>query len=75
MKPEKPAQVQKHENDQRHLFLCKMRVKYKLKVLKSDINVALLCILHSTEEIASKAHHNSKKKDAKTERNGEKEIT
>ena len=40
----KPAQAQKHENDQRHLFLHKMRAKYELGVLKSDINVALLCI-------------------------------
>ena len=42
--PKKPAQFQKHEKDQRHLFLCKMRAKYELKVLKSDINVSLLCI-------------------------------
>ena len=38
---EKPAQAQKHENDQRHLFLHKMREKHELGVLKSDINVAL----------------------------------
>ena len=30
----KPAQAQKHENDQRHLFLHKMRVGYELRVLK-----------------------------------------
>ena len=41
---EKPAQVQKHENDQRHLFLYKMRAKYEMRVLKSDINVVFLCI-------------------------------
>ena len=41
---EKPAQTQKHENDQRHLFLHKMREKHELGVLKSDINVAFLCI-------------------------------
>ena len=46
MKLEKPAQVQKHENDQRHLLKHKMRAKHELGVLKSDINVALLCIQH-----------------------------
>ena len=35
---------QKHENDQRNLFLNNMRAKCELGVLKSDINVALLCI-------------------------------
>ena len=42
----KPAQAQKHKNDQRHLFLHKMRAKYEIRVLKSNINVALLCIQH-----------------------------
>ena len=41
---EKHAQAQIHENDQRHLFLHKMRAKHEVGVLKSDINVALLCI-------------------------------
>ena len=41
---EKPAQAQKYENDQRHLFLHKMRAKYELRVLKSNIDVVLLCI-------------------------------
>ena len=39
--------LHKHKNtrnDQRHLFLHKMRAKHELGVLKSDINVALLCI-------------------------------
>ena len=48
-KLEKPAQAQKHENDQRHLFLHKMRAKYELGVLKSDINVAFLCIQHTPQ--------------------------
>ena len=39
-KLEKLAQAQKHENDQRHLFLHKMRSKHELGVLKSNINVA-----------------------------------
>ena len=34
----------KARNDQRHLFLHKMRAKHKLGVLKSYINIALLCI-------------------------------
>ena len=46
---EKPTQAQKHENDQRNLFLHKMRAKYELGVLKSDINVALLCIQHTPQ--------------------------
>ena len=39
--------LHKHKNarnDQRHLFLRKMRAKHELGVLKSYINVALLCI-------------------------------
>ena len=43
---EKPAQAKKHKNDQRHLFLHKMRANHELGVLKSNINVALLCIQH-----------------------------
>ena len=42
--------MHKHKNarnDQRHLFLHKMRAKHELEVLKSYINVALLCIQHS----------------------------
>ena len=46
-KLEKPAQAQKHENNQRHLFLYKMRAKYELGVLKSDINLPFLCIQHT----------------------------
>ena len=46
---EKPAQEQKHQNDQRHLFLHKMRAKHELGVLKYDINVALLCIQHTSQ--------------------------
>ena len=34
-------------NDQRHLCLHKMRAKHELGVLKSYINVALLCIQHT----------------------------
>ena len=45
---EKPAQAQKHENDQRHLFLYKMRAKHELGALKFNINVALLCITPPT---------------------------
>ena len=37
----------KHENGQRHLLLHNMRAKYEPKVLKSNINVALLCIQHT----------------------------
>ena len=48
---EKPAQAQKHENNQRHLFLHKMRAKHELGVLKSDINVALLCIQQTPKPI------------------------
>ena len=39
--------LHKHKNareDQRHLFLHKMRAKHELGVLKSYINFALLCI-------------------------------
>ena len=39
--------LHKHKNarnDQRHLSLHKMRAKHELRVLKSYINVALLCI-------------------------------
>ena len=50
MKPEKPAQIQKHENNQRYLFLYKMCAKYDLKVLNSDIIVALLCIQQENYE-------------------------
>ena len=46
MELKKPIQAQKHENDQRHLFLHKMKAKHELGVLKSDINVAHLCIQH-----------------------------
>ena len=46
---EKPAQSQKHENDQRHLFLHRMRAKHELRVLKSNINVTLLCIQHTPQ--------------------------
>ena len=42
----KPSQAQKHMNNQRHLFLHKMRTKYELRALKSNINVVLLCIQH-----------------------------
>ena len=41
--------LHKHKNmrnDQRHLFLHKMRAKHEIGELKSDINVALLCIQH-----------------------------
>ena len=47
----KPAQAQKHENDQRHLFLHKMREKHELGILKFDIYVALLCIQHIAASI------------------------
>ena len=43
--------LHKHKNarnDQRHLFLHKMRAKHWLGVLKSYINVALLCIQHQS---------------------------
>ena len=46
---------QKHENDQRHLFLHNMREKCELGVLKSDINVAILCIQHLSRAKSSKA--------------------
>ena len=42
--------LHKHKNtrnNQRHLFLHKVRAKHELGVLKSDINVALLCIQQS----------------------------
>ena len=42
--------LHKHKNtrnNQRHLFLHKMRAKHELGLLKSDINVALLCIQHT----------------------------
>ena len=42
--------LHKHKNmrnDQRHLSLHKMRAKHELGVLKSYINVALLCIQHT----------------------------
>ena len=44
--------LHKHKNarnDQRHLFLHKMRAKHELEVLKSYINVALLCIQHTPQ--------------------------
>ena len=44
--------LHKHKNArnyQRHLFLHKMRAKYELEVLKSYINVALLCIQHTPQ--------------------------
>ena len=34
---EKLAEAQKHENDQRHLFLQKVRAKHELGVLKSNM--------------------------------------
>ena len=42
--------LHKHKNardDQRHLFLHKMRAKHELGVLKSYINVSLLCITYN----------------------------
>ena len=44
--------LHKHKNarnNQRHLFLHKMSAKHELKVLKSYINVALLCIQHTPQ--------------------------
>ena len=44
--------LHKHKNarnDQRHLFLHKMRAKHELGVLKSYINDALLCIQHTPQ--------------------------
>ena len=44
--------LHKHKNtrnDQRHLFLHKMRAKHELGVLKSYINVELLCIQHTPQ--------------------------
>ena len=46
MELEKPAQAQNARDDQSHLFLHKMGAKYELGVLKSYINVVLLCIQH-----------------------------
>ena len=46
---EKPALAQKHENNQKQLFLHKMRAKHELRVLKSDISVSLF--LYSTPTI------------------------
>ena len=44
--------LHKHKNvrnDQRHLFLHKMRAKHELGVLKSYLNVALLCIQNTPQ--------------------------
>ena len=44
--------LHEHKNardDQRHLFLHKMRSKHELGVLKSYINVAHLCIQHTPQ--------------------------
>ena len=57
----KPAQGQKHENDQRHLFLHKMRAKHELGVLKFDVNVALLCIQQEGFVWIGAGHLNSSK--------------
>ena len=43
---EKLAQAQNERDNQRHIFLHKIGAKHELWVLKSYINVALLCIQH-----------------------------
>ena len=45
---EKPTQAQIVRDDQRHLFLHKMGAKHEIGVLKSYINIALLCIQQLT---------------------------
>ena len=45
---EKLAQAKNARDDQRHLFLHKMGAKHEIGVLKSYINVALLCIQRLT---------------------------